>query len=89
MIYYVIKNKSDVSQSQLNASNARKIESARLSKDGSKCVLKFEDSKQEYFMNETWITLEEMQEILLGEEWNPEIETLSFFDKTLSFLGLK
>jgi hypothetical protein len=89
MIYYVIKNKSDVTNIQLNASNARKIENVRLSLDGSKCVLKFEDSKQEYFMNEAWFSLDEIKAELEKPEWNPEIETPSFIDKTMSFLGLR
>jgi hypothetical protein len=89
MIFYVIKNRGEVTQAQLNASNARKIENLRVSNDGTKCVLKFEDSSREYFMGEAWLTFEEIQREMEKSEWNPEVEAPSFMSKALAFIGLK
>lgn len=89
MIYYVVKNVSAVTQAQINASTSRRLGETRHSNDGSKCVIKFDDSMKEYFMNEEWLTLDEVKAIMEGPEWQPVESSSSFIDKTLMFFGLK
>jgi hypothetical protein len=85
MIYYVIKNTSDVTQAQLNASSARKEECTRKTKSGGKCILKFDESQSQYFMNDMWLTQDEAREALLETEW--DMDAPGLIDRALAFMG--
>jgi hypothetical protein len=87
---YVIKKVSEVTQAQLNACGVRHIDKARKSLDGSKCVLDFPDSiAWDFFMNDTWLTLSEVREILSGSDWTPAENPEGLMSKLASFLGLQ
>jgi hypothetical protein len=83
MIYYIVKNVSEVTNAQLNVSGARNWQNTRLNKARTKCVLKFEQSVGQYFLNETWYTLDEIKAVLEAPEWDHE--SLGLWGKTVAF----
>jgi hypothetical protein len=73
MIYYVIVPTDEVSQTLLNASTTHDLEDTRHSLDASLCVLKFESTESaQYFIDREWYNYEEISEIMLDEDWNPD-----------------
>lgn len=87
MTYYVVMKTSSVSNIHLNASGALRVDNLRKSRNGKKCVLKFDDSMAQYFMGETWLGKDEVTEILSTPEWDRSPPSVG--QKIMSALGMK
>lgn len=67
---YVIVPISEITNTLLNASTTHLLENTRHSLDETLCVLKFDESvNAQYFIDRTWYTKTEIDEIMLTEVW--------------------
>lgn len=89
MKYYVIKKISDVTQSQFNAANVRNAEGIRRCLNNENCVLKFETKNSEYFMDEVWLTYDQISSAMLGEDWDVEKAKPSFWSGVKGLFAVK
>lgn len=85
MIYYTIKKVSEVTPQQWIASGSRRPENTRLSNDKAKCVLKFSDENAPYFMEEVWLSYDEVKQEIQKEEWDPEEAVASTLQSVVNF----
>lgn len=70
---YVIMLISDVKNRHINASNAHSLNCCRKNSDETKVILEFDstnDIQKNIFIDETWLSLEEIQSIVLDDGWN-------------------
>lgn len=69
MTRYLIVPIADVTIPMLNLAISNRLDAARKSLDGSKCILEVSEPVNEIYLNYVWYTKQEIEQIVLLDEW--------------------